>query len=272
MLGRHGGGGSPELKLLVDLEHTLGCGQAHRWRSVSGRWRGVIGHSVVELWVEDGVVQIEGETATRMARYLRADDDLLAVYQDIAADPFVSELVGRLHGLRLLRQLPWECMATYVLATNANIPRIRSMVENICRTFGNEVGDGQYSFPSPEQILEHSEDAKACGLGYRCDRLLALAHVVHEGRLDLISLKEMGHEKCIAELKKQPGIGDKVADCVALFSLDHLDAFPVDVRIRRCLGDHYGVHGSYKALRAFGHERFGQYCGYAQEFLFLDQA
>ena len=252
----------------LDLDHTLGCGQAHRWRLEGGRWEGVLDGRRVSLWM-DGGLRWEGVGASVIERYLRADDDVDSIYREISEDPLVASLVRRYDGLRILRQDPWECTATYVIATNANIPRIRGMVESVCRTFGEDLGGGWYSFPSPEAIVDRADRASGCGLGYRCDRLVSLARAVHTGDLDLGAVRDMGYEDCVAELKRHPGIGDKVADCIALFSLDHLDAFPVDVRIKRVLEESYGQTGTYRRMREFGRERFGRYCGYAQEFLFM---
>lgn len=145
------------------------------------------------------------------------------------------------------------------------------MIATVCRTFGHELEGGEYSFPTPQELLSSPERAVACGLGYRCDRFIEFARRVDAGELDLDSLREMPYERCVSLLKGFRGIGDKVADCVALFSLDHLEAFPVDVRVRKALETRYAVRGSYRRLSEFGRSHFGEFAGYAQQYLFLDE-
>lgn len=252
----------------LDLDLTLGCGQAHRWRKEGDAWKGVIGDRMVTLRQGEGGVYFDNVPPSRLAAYLRIDDPVEAIYEDIStADPLLDRLVQRYRGLRLLRQDPWECLATYLLATNANVARIGSMVENVCREMGDEI-EGGHAFPRPEQIAAADGRLEDCRLGYRCERLRTLAKRVDQGEICIEGLRHLGYEECIEELKGIEGVGDKVADCVALFSMDHLEAFPVDARIKRCLNEVYGVEGTYRRLAGFGRSRFGDGAGYAQEFLF----
>jgi N-glycosylase/DNA lyase len=184
-------------------------------------------------------------------------------------DERIAALLRDHWGLRLVRQDPWECSASFILATYVHIPRIEQMIEKVCRTFGTEVGEGTFAFPSPGQVLERPEDAKGCGLGFRCDRFVSLARSVQDGALDFEALREMPYQQCVSELKRYDGIGDKVADCIALFSLDHLEAFPVDVRIGKAMERMYGVTGSYKKVSEAGRLLFGKYAGIAQEYIYL---
>ena len=256
-----------------DLDSTLGCGQVHRWWKDNDWWQGVIGERLVRLRQVDGEIEVKGRVEeSELLRYFRADDDLDAIYDEISRDDVIPPLLERYRGMRLIRQDPWECAATYILATNANIPRIKKMIETVCQTFGHEIEDGAFSFPSPEELLTSSERSETCGLGYRCDRFIEFAKKVDAGEVDFDSLTDLPYGECISLLKTYKGIGDKVADCVALFSLEHLDAFPVDVRIRRALETRYGVLGPYREMRDFGRGHFGRYAGYAQQYLFIDES
>ncbi|MEI6732174.1 MAG: DNA glycosylase [archaeon] len=255
-----------KVALDIDLEHTLTCGQAFRWRRREEWWQGVLDGKLVRLRQLDDGVEAHGLEEKPLRRYLRADDDLETIYEDIGRDPLVAACVQNHHGLRLLRQQPWECAASFILATNANIPRIIKMVETVCRTFGRRLGGEVYSFPTPRQILNGQGEAASCGLGYRCQRFVAFAELAEDGGLD--GLEALPYEECVRRLVEMPGIGNKVADCVALFSLDHLEAFPIDVRIERILLQEYGMEGTYKKLSAAARMRFGPYAGYAQEYLY----
>lgn len=255
------------------LDKTLSCGQVFRWRKEGDRWRGFIGNRPVCLRQCGCELEWEGRVSEAdLSRYLRCDDDLDRIYQDImvsCGDERVAALLRDHRGLRLVRQDPWECSASFILATFVHIPRIEQMIEKVCRTFGTEVSEGAYAFPSPEQVLERPHEARGCGLGFRCDRFVSLARSVHDGALDFEALRRMSYQRCLSELKRCDGIGDKVADCIALFSLDHLEAFPVDVRIGKAMERMYGVTGSYKKVSEAGRLLFGKYAGYAQEYIFM---
>lgn len=260
------------LNFTLDLDLTLGCGQVFRWYKEEGVWNGVVGGREVRLRQVDGEVEVLTAVAgATIDSYFRADDDLDEIYAEISADPFVASLVSKYHGLRLIRQDPWECAASYILASYASVRRIQGMVESLCTRFGRRLEGGRHAFPSPEAILRKGEEVESCGLGYRCGWLLELATKVRDGELDLARLREGDYDECVGELKRLRGVGDKVADCIALFSLDHLQAFPVDVRIGRVLRSRYGAMGTYAKMRNFAAQRFGRYAGYAQQFLYLSE-
>ena len=252
----------------MDLDLTLGCGQVFRWFKQGEWWSGVLDGREVMLRHGPGGIDARGIATERLSRYFRSEDDIELIYREVAVDDLMSDLSHRFRGMRLIRQDPWECCLSYLLATNANFPRIQRMIETVCRTFGHLLPGGRYAFPSPSDILDREENAPHCGLGYRCHRMVELAHSAEDGELDLNSLLCMDYERSLRYLKRFNGIGDKVADCIALFSLGHLEAFPVDVRIRRVMEEIYGVEGSYRRVREHGQRFFGRYAGYAQELLY----
>ncbi|NLX47019.1 MAG: DNA-3-methyladenine glycosylase 2 family protein [Euryarchaeota archaeon] len=253
--------------MILDLDHTLGCGQVFRWRKHGDEWKGVVDGRMVTLHQDGEGVSVSGMSDERFGRYFRRDDDLEALYRELGRDDRLRSYFQRYRGLRLVRQDPWECMASYVLATNANIPRIQGMIERVCRTFGTEM-DGYHAFPTPGQLLDRCERAGGCGLGYRSGRFIELARMAYREEIDFSGLASMGYEECARELVRLPGIGPKVADCVSVFSLDHLEAFPVDVRIRKAMAEMYGMEGSYRKVSGLSRERFGRWAGYAQEYIY----
>lgn len=258
-----------ELELEVSLDPTLGCGQAHRWRKVEdGSWQGVIGNDVVTLRQTENGFEYIGSNEKALREYFRAEDDLNSIISDIsAADPVVADLSSRCPGLRILKQPEWECLATYVLATNVNVKRIAKMVESVCDHYGTDLGKRR-AFPTPKQILDGKETICECRLGFRESRFIQLAESVENGEIDLDSMKEMDYEKLVLALQDINGVGPKVADCVALFGFGKMEAFPVDVRIQKCVEKMYGVTGNYRTVSDFGRRKFGAYAGYAQEFLY----
>jgi N-glycosylase/DNA lyase len=256
----------------IDLDHTLSCGQAFRWRRHDGGWKGIVSGKEIALHQVGDDIEVRTKLSDRAVRsYFRCDDDIEQIFAEIGKDRYVARLLQQYRGLRLLRQDPWECSASYILATYANVPRIIQMVEKVCQAFGTRLSEGAYSFPTPEQILKKGDKAGTCGLGYRCDRFVQFARSVREGEVDFHSLKRADYLDCVKKLVQFDGIGNKVADCVAIFSLDHLEAFPIDVRIGRALEQRYGVEGNYRKVSGWARGHFGRYAGYAQEYIYYDQ-
>lgn len=253
----------------VKLDPTLGCGQAHRWIKTSDGWQGVLGNDVVVLkQTADGFECTGTDDRRRVLNYFRSEDDLQYIREYISdKDPYVAKLADNCPGLRILRQERWECLATYILATNVNVKRIAKMVESVCNTFGSDLGD-RHAFPTPKQILDRRDSVCECRLGFRESRFIEAAERMENGELDLDAISEMNYEKCVTSLMEIKGVGPKVADCVALFAFDHLNAFPVDVRISKSMETRYGVSGSYRKVSAYGMDKFGKYAGYAQEYLY----
>ena len=257
------------LELEVSLDPTLGCGQAHRWRKEGDVWTGVLGRDVVRMRQTEYGAEVEGcSDLSRLRDYFRAGDDLAGIVSDISSrDEYVASLSAHCPGLRILRQPHWECLATYLLATNANVARIGKMVESVCDLFGDDLG-ARHAFPTPSQILDGADRVCECRLGFREQRFIELAQRVEDGEVDPEAIAELDYERCVEELIGIKGVGPKVADCVALFAYGHLEAFPVDARIQKSMEELYGVTGSYKVVSRYGREKFGRYAGYAQEFLY----
>jgi N-glycosylase/DNA lyase len=234
--------------------------------------------------------------------YFRLDDDLERVYSRIMKDDHMTESVQRYYGLRLIQQDVWECLVSFVIATNTNIPRIRLMISKLCEGFGEKVsfeGDQYSLFPRPESLAEASrEGLAACGLGYRARFVKSVAEKVSSGGVDLEELKLLDYERAREVLierllgeKTLLGIGRKAADCILLFSCRKDSAFPIDVWMARVLARYYpklfgkevagrlASHVSHQArlsdsayekVSASMREYFGEYAGYAQQYLFHD--
>ncbi len=187
-----------KLELDVSLDPTLGCGQAHRWRKEGDVWIGVLGHDVVRMRQTDFGAEVEGCSDIALLKsYFRAEDDLDTIIADISSkDEYVASLLSRCPRLRILRQPRWECLATYLLATNANVTRIGRMVELVCDRFGDDLG-GRRSFPTPDQILDSAELLPGCRLGFREQRFLDLAWRIENGDVDLDAIAELDYCGCV---------------------------------------------------------------------------
>lgn len=276
-----------------DLDHTLECGQSFRWEKLNGWWYGVVeGKAVKTKQVDDKLLFQtfpERTEANFVENYFRLDDNLHHIFSKINRDKHMGEAIQRFRGLRIIRQEPWECLISYICATNTNIPAIKNMVLNLSKQFGRKImfeGRDFYTFPKPSDLADADlKQVKACKLGFRAERVLKTSRIVHNKELTLESLRKMNYVKAKRELLSLPGVGQKVADCVLLFSLDKLEAFPVDVWVKRAILDFYSnrfeesfvnkisrktslTSGEYEKISSFARAYFGEYAGYAQEYLF----
>lgn len=276
-----------------NLRHTLECGQAFRWKRLGGWWYGVVRGKVIKIRQVGDRLQFqsfpERVNADLIQNYFRLDDNLPFILSEINKDEHIRKAIQYLYGLRITRQEPWECLISYICATHKNIPAIKEMIRNLCRQFGRKItfdGYSFYTFPKPSDLAEANlEDMRKCKLGFRTKRVLETSKIISSGELDLEALRQVDHKKAKLELLRLPGVGHKVADCVLLFSLDRLQAFPVDVWMKKIILEFYpkffsqsfienvSEKGSitdheYKKLSNFGKKYFGPYAGYAQEHLF----
>ncbi len=260
-----------------DLGLTLLCGQAFRWTPMDdGGYRGVVEGTVVDIW-QRGSKEIYWEagpepfTAEQMRTYFRLDDDLEAIRVDIG-DHRVDGAFQRYPGLRILSQAPWETMISYVISQVSNVPRISKTVETLATHYGDHLGDGvSNAFPRPEQLAQADESAlRLLGLGYRAPHLVTISNAIADGELFLEPLKYRSYDEAREELMAFPGVGPKVADCSLLFSLDHLEAFPVDRWVIRAVEEWYDINPgtTQEAMGRWARDRFGQHAGYAGQYLF----
>lgn len=180
-------------------------------------------------------------------------------------DPFMADAAASCVGLRILRQDPWETLISFIISQNRNIPAIKRSIELLCERAGKRCKDSEgnayYSFPGPEDILSLSDEKLSeCRLGYRDVYLRNAARTVTDGDLDLDAVSEKLADEAISELMKIKGVGLKVASCVTLFGLHKLDAFPVDVWIKRVLENEYP--------NGYPKEKYSPYNGVYQQYMF----
>lgn len=275
-----------------DLELTLCCGQAFRWSKIDGWWYGVIGEKAVKIRQQNEKLEFENATYETIIDYFGLRDNLPLILNCIAKDTLMKKIVNAFRGLRILRQDPWECLISYICATNKNIPAINRMLLNLTKKLGEKTSlDGYdfYTFPSAEKLAKAGLSTLIeCGLGYRAKYIHETAVEILKGEIRLESLRSKNYEEAKRELMTLPGVGAKVADCVLLFSLEKLEAFPVDVWVKRALLRHYADHfdreivekisykksisnSEYERLSSFGRNYFGKYAGYAQEYLYHNE-
>lgn len=260
-----------------NLEHTLECGQAFRWRENAPAHYGVIGRALVKVDYDGSRLMVEsgGQLDKRAAAvYFGLSDNLPEILKEIDVDEHIHKAISRFRGLRILKQEPWECAASFILSSHSNIPRIKKTIEKLSENFGTKVTlgiDEAYSFPSAGVIASADlRTLRKLGLGFRAGYLKESARKVSSGRFDLMGLGALSYDKAKDKLLTLKGIGEKVADCVLLFAFKKFEAFPVDVWIKRGMERLYfrGRIVRPKEIASFARGHFGRYAGYAQEYLY----
>ncbi len=268
-----------------DLREVLCVAQDFRWRRWKDGWRsGVLCGNLVHL--RQGGNYLEYRAASDLddllTSYFRLDDDIEAIHDYISSrDCKVAGLVKKYPHLRVLRQPdPWECTVSYICSARSNVQKTRKDVESIARELGGSLeldGDKRHTFPTAEAVLKAGVSPLAeLKLGLqRHDKIFAAAERIRDGELDLSHLAQpdVGYAEAKRQLMRCYGIGRKVAPCIALFALDKIEAFPVDRWVRRAMKSYFPPpqQPTDKDRVTWAQDCFGEYAGYANQFLFHDQ-
>lgn len=263
-----------------NLAATLTSGQTFRWQWRDGSWVGVIENHWVRLRADE--FSISAACAEPISEwnwlidYLQLDLDLSQVLLTFPDDEPMRAAVTACRGLRLLRQDPWECLASFILSSTKQIVQIQQIIGLLCEHFGEPVPAGPtfgpaYAFPSAARLARCTEaDLRSCKMGFRAPYLLETARLLAAGQFDLSRLRVLPVETAREELMKLPGVGRKIADCVLLFAYGFQSAFPVDVWVMKALRQLYFPKRkvTMQRLHRFAAEHFGVCGGYAQQYLF----
>jgi N-glycosylase/DNA lyase len=299
---------SPLLSSFVNPEISVNSGQMFLWQKIANSWYGIYGDHVLKFSIleqnKDGRHKPENIQCFSFPEFknwerhvFRLDDDIISILSRFSKDSILSRAIRMHPGLRVMRQEPQQCMISFACASNTNISMIRRMLSNICRKFGHRVsvdGNEFFTFPSANRLnkLTNSE-LLSCGVGYRVKTIKAVTQNIVSNNIDIEHLKRAKYDTSKKELLKIYGIGNKIADCILLFSLEKTEAFPIDVWITRAIYLYYrrllsadkeqkicsGERTSkmnekslyrykYDILSETMRKHFGEYAGYAQQYLF----
>lgn len=248
-------------------EKIFECGQCFRWRrQADGSYLGAaLGRAARVRLIERKIIISGGRTEfeTVWREYFDLDRDYGQARRELSVGAYMQAAAEYGAGIRILRQDPWEALCSFLFSQCNNIPRIRQIVETLCSAFGDPIefeGSVLYTFPAAGRIAPLSlKDLEVLRSGYRAPYVLAAARAVTEGRLDFASLARCSTEAACRALTELPGVGRKVADCVLLYGMGRLDAFPVDVWMRRAIASHG---------EGFDLSVFGKHAGIAQQYMF----
>jgi N-glycosylase/DNA lyase len=260
-----------------NLDHTLSCGQVFRWKKLDdGFWYGVIGKRVVKIRQDSDFLFFASNNNkyinTIIKQYFNLNVNYKAIIKSISKAPKIRKMITSSYGLRILKQDPWECLISYIISINKNIPAINCLIENICQKYGHRIdfeGMSFYTFPTPDE-LKHlkTHHIRACSVGFRDRYIKDAIDKVYSKKIDLKKLAKLSYPEAKAELIKIVGVGSKVADCILLFAYNKYEAFPVDVWIKRAMKKLYGIKKDNDIL-PFASKHFGKFAGYAQEFIYF---
>lgn len=260
-----------------DLSLSIGCGQVFGWEW-DGEWCiGMIGGSAVALKQAGDEIHYISEgaaSAENIRAYLGLNDNYGRIMRSIARDDFMKKAVRAGRGLRILKQDPWPCLGSYILSSNNRVGRIQSLVMEISMRMGkaHSVGRRQvFAFPESDILAAcHERDIRSCGAGFRSPYLNESARMIAAGEVDLDRVADLHYDEAKDTLKRLPGVGEKVADCVLLFAFSKGEAFPVDVWIKRAVERVYFGSRDLKVreIHEFARSHFGKYAGYAQEYIY----
>ncbi len=226
----------------LDLGETLDCGQAFRWKAVPSDYI-----STYEGSFLNSRLRVSQKKAGEFIFHDTSEEDFLNVWKDyfdfdtdytvlkecFSEDETLSKACSFAGGIRLLRQDAWECLISFIISQNNNIPRIKGIIDRLCGNYGG-------NFPSASQLAKETADSLSyLRSGFRAKYICDASDKVSSGLADLSAIKNMPIEQARTALKTIKGVGPKVAECILLFGMHRTEAFPVDVWIKRVLEEYY---------------------------------
>ncbi|MBE7037991.1 MAG: DNA-3-methyladenine glycosylase 2 family protein [Ruminococcaceae bacterium] len=268
------------LKDIIDFDpvHTFMCGQCFRWDEEDDGFIGIAKGKVIFVkLLKNGDVEIHNTTKKEFGEiwqdYFDFNTDYKQIKNTLCNDEHLKKAIDFGYGIRILNQDVFECLISFIISTQNSIPRIKKIIANMSSLFGEEIlynGKKYYSFPTPERLASLTEeDLAPLKVGYRAKYILDAAQKVQSGEVDIYSLFDYDTKKAREELLKIKGVGPKVADCILLFSLKKHDAFPIDVWIGRIMRILYlDENATMKEILKYSEEKFSDFAGFAQQYLF----
>ena len=269
----------PNLYTDINIRETTNSGQVFLWENYGNKWFVIDGDDIIMGKQTPFEIMTFSKTAKK---FFREDDDYQKILKNITKDKIVKEAVNCYPGLRVTRQNPFQCCISFIISANSNIPNIRMRLKKLCRKFGTSVKFQKrefFLFPRPKRLARATlQDLQECKLGYRSKYVLDASRAIASGEIDFDELKKADYKECRELLLKLPGIGDKVADCIMLFSLEKLEAFPLDTWMLKILQKYYSNNfcmdkktlskKRYENVHQYVLNYFGKYAGYSQQFLY----
>ena len=272
-------------------EISINSGQMFLWKKYKNSWYGTYGNHILKFTITNN--EVEFCSTPRFDNWehfiFRLDDNIQEIYANFSKDAILLNLLKKYRGLRLIRQDPYQCMISFACSSNTNISMIRMMLKNLSMRFGikKEI-DNQifFTFPTMKNLYKASiNELCSCNVGYRAKAIKSIAEKIVTGVLTIDELYRSKYNEARKTLTSIYGIGNKIADCILLFSLEKTEAFPIDVWMGRAIFMYYKrlidnrnvtfmnankklSDNQYSILSDIMRDHFGKYGGYAQQYLF----
>ena len=252
------------------LKDSLECGQFFRYTKVEETYIVQSSDRIFALWQKGDFLFYEGVEEPFLIDFFRLEEDLDFLLKAIDRDPAIHVAIQKYRGMRLIRQDPWECLISFLCSSAKAIPHIRCIIESLCKSSEKKLSLGNYisyGFPEPH-CIKPSLQLESVRAGFRTGYLIKASRCIDRNRL--VALKGLSYRDARQRLMTLSGVGKKVADCTLLYSLDFLEAFPIDTWIKKGLQRVYfdGRQVGEKTMEEFVSSHFGLYAGYAQLYLY----
>ena len=262
----------------INVENSINSGQVFLWKKNDNYWYGINGQNILRVDQNGDINCLDNSKVD----FFRKKDNLEDIINSISKDKIVRQAVKKYAGLRILRQDPFQCLISFIVSSNSNIQKIKMSLEKITEKFGKKVefeNQEFFLFPKPEKLANATiNEINSCGVGYRAKFIQEAAKMTLLKKIDFDYLKKSRYQETKETICTIPGVGNKVADCVMLFSLEKLEAFPLDRWMIRILEKYYFdrfqlktktvTEKQYDVLHEKIVNHFGAYAGYSQQFLF----
>lgn len=262
-----------------DLYQTLECGQCFRWSKASdNRYVGLSLDHILDIEQRQDRFVFRGTSMEEFEGYwmdyLDLSRDYEAIARKVSVEPSIAKAAQFGWGLRILLQEEWETMISFILSSNNNVKRIRSLVDGLCQKYGRPLdymGKALYTFPRPEEMRAATcEDLAPVRCGYRASYIVDAVDKVVTGNFDPHLIRTLSYKDAISRLMEIKGIGPKVADCIVLYGGGKYESYPVDVWVKRVTQSIYmESEASPAAIKETARELWGDLAGFAQQYLFF---
>ena len=257
------------------LRHTFDCGQCFRFNEDErGHFTGVAFKKAVEIYEENGEIIFLNVTKEEFLLYwvnfLDLERDYGEIKKSLSNDLIIKKAIAYGDGIRILKQEFFECLISFIISQQNNIPKIKKAVEGFSELFGERMeynGKVFYTFPDPYAVKDiTAEDLAPLKIGYRDKYIINAIEKVVKGEITYEILNSLPYEDAKKLLLTINGVGEKVANCVLLFSLLKFEAFPVDTWIKKAMEGLYSL--KVKDIPDYTRINFGKYSGFAQQYIF----
>ena len=229
----------------LNVELCLFCGQAFRWKkNEDGSFHGVVDGKITDIVQKENEIIFlntsQEDFLSLWKDYFDLESDYESTVKRFDEDKNISAAVKEYYGIRILHQRPWEALCSFIISQNNNIPRITGIIDRLCESFGERVGERDYSFPSYERMKNvTAEDMAPLRAGFRSKYIADAVSKLCSGEISLEKIKEMPISEARTELMKIKGVGAKVAECTLLYGFGRKEAFPIDVWVKKIMAEMY---------------------------------